>query len=164
MNADAHAWFRAAADPGLAAALRRIHADVAREIASRGPACWASGRCCHFERAGHFLYVTGLEAAFTLLHTSGTASRSPGTLTLPQLVAAPGACPFLEGHLCAVHDVKPLGCRVYFCDRSAQAWQHDLSERALADLRALHDAHAIPYRYAEWRSLLRELTPHIPTP
>jgi Fe-S-cluster containining protein len=66
-------------------------------------------------------------------------------------------CPFLARNVCTVHAIKPLGCRVYFCDRSAQQWQENLSESALADIRTIHDRFAIPYRYAEWRELLAHL-------
>jgi len=60
--------------------------------------------------------------------------------------------------LCGVHAIKPLGCRVYFCDRSAQTWQHDLSERLLGMIRELHQRHAIEYRYGEWRQMLAMFT------
>ena len=50
--------------------------------------------------------------------------------------------------------MRPLGCRIYFCDPRAAGWQEDLSERTLARLRALHDAHDVPYRYGEWRTML----------
>ena len=43
---------------------------------------------------------------------------------------------------------------IYFCDPRAAGWQEDLSERTLARLRALHDAHDVPYRYGEWRTML----------
>jgi len=94
--------------------------------------------------------VTGLEAAVTTTRAAGEREAS----LLPLAPASPGACPFQEGNLCGVHSVRPLGCRVYFCDRSAQAWQHELSERMQERIRRLHDEAAIPYRYAEWRWLL----------
>jgi hypothetical protein len=58
-----------------------------------------------------------------------------------------------------VHAIRPLGCRIYFCDRSAQDWQHELSERLIADIRGLHDRHGVEYRYAEWRGLLAAFLP-----
>jgi Fe-S-cluster containining protein len=81
---------------------------------------------------------------------------------LPQFGApAHGAvCPFQVSNLCSVHSIKPLGCRVYFCDRSAQQWQQELSERSLQEIRAIHDEHGIPYRYGEWRSMLSMFTGH----
>lgn len=162
-------WLAAAARPEVAAALDGLYADVAREIAARGPVCWASGRCCSFDRAGHRLYATGLEAACTIARLAAPARSSQGA-SLPVLPSPPsprpltraslddalarGGCPFQAANLCSVHAIRPLGCRVYFCDRSAQPWQNDLYERAMARLRAIHDAHAIEYLYAEWRGLL----------
>ena len=49
---------------------------------------------------------------------------------------------------------KPRTPGIYFCDPRAAGWQEDLSERTLARLRALHDAHDVPYRYGEWRTML----------
>lgn len=211
----ARSWCAAARDPQISGELELVYARAAREIESRGPACWASGRCCNFEAAGHRLYVTGLEAAYTVVHlesvsaqdrsdrppdssragsgsdrtpvsvragsgsdrtpdTPGRATSGdhveraapyarPGNPSLPlraltmqdiDVARARGGCPFQQSNLCSVHTIKPLGCRVYFCDRSAQEWQRSLSEAALADIRAIHDAHAIEYRYGEWREML----------
>ncbi len=145
----ATSWLDAIARDEIARALESIYARAASEIESRGPACWASGRCCNFERTGHRLYVTGLETAYAL-------ARSPRLVTRAQVdgARARGGCPFQEQNLCGIHTIKPLGCRVYFCDRSAQSWQQGLSERLLAGVRALHDAHAIEYRYGEWLAML----------
>ena len=142
-------WLHAIAREEIAGALESIYARASSEIASRGPACWASGRCCNFERTGHRLYVTGLEAAYALAR----ASRSV-TLADIDAARARGGCPFQEQNLCGIHTIKPVGCRVYFCDRSAQSWQRDLCERLVADIRELHDAHQVEYRYGEWRAML----------
>lgn len=153
----ADAWLRQACEPAIAAALEGIYASVAREITERGPACWASGRCCNFEKAGHRLYTTGLEAAYTVARLGQLPK--PRGLTVPDVehARASGGCPFQEANLCGVHTIRPLGCRVYFCDRSAQEWQHDLTERGMAHMRELHERHGIVYAYAEWRTLLEAL-------
>jgi Fe-S-cluster containining protein len=147
-------WRRAIEDGAIVSELEGIYAQVGAEIEARGPACWASGRCCNFEKVGHRLYTTGLEAAYTLRMTSLgrnlTRERVDGALTR-------GGCPFQEKNLCGVHPGRPLGCRVFFCDRSAQVWQHELSERGLGLIRGLHDRHGVPYLYAEWRYLLGEM-------
>lgn len=160
-NLPAH-WLDAIAQEQVAVALESVYADAARAIAERGPACWASGRCCNFEKTGHLLYVTGLEAAYAIARLpeiAGTRRENfaEPRLTLPVLddALSRGGCPFQVGHLCGMHAIKPLGCRVYFCDRSAQAWQNELSERLLADIRIIHETHAIEYRYGEWRGMLR---------
>lgn len=146
-------WLHALENPRIVSDLESIYTDTALEIERRGPACWASGRCCNFQKTGHLLYVTGLEAAYTIsrLGPAGLPPLDAGSLAS---AVRQGDCPFLRGHLCGVHSIKPLGCRVYFCDRSAQQWQQDLSEQMLTRLRAIHDQHAIEYRYGEWRSML----------
>jgi Fe-S-cluster containining protein len=159
-TARAQHWLAAVHQPAVRLALERVYAEAAEAIRERGPACWASGRCCSFDRTGHRLYVTGLEAAYLM---AGLASETtdahrphgPG-LTLPILTnaRARGGCPFQNNNLCTVHAIKPLGCRVYFCDQSSHDWQHELSERLLLQIRALHDAERIDYAYGEWRDLL----------
>jgi hypothetical protein len=68
-----------------------------------------------------------------------------------------GGCAFATGNLCGVHAIKPLGCRIYFCDRSAAAWQQELHEEMLRELRGLHDRWEIAYRYGEWGGMLEML-------
>ncbi len=142
-------WAEAAFQPAIDAGIREIYGEVARETAVLAPTCNASGRCCRFGEWGHLLYVTGLEAAWCLRESA----RTP---TAADVRAAAGRddCPFLESGLCAVHLARPLGCRAYFCDPRADGWQEALSERMLTRLRALHDAHGVPYRYGEWRTML----------
>ena len=60
-------WLAAARDPAVRGELDAVYLDISEQIEARGPACWASGRCCNFEKAGHLLYVTGLEAAYTVV-------------------------------------------------------------------------------------------------
>lgn len=145
-------WRQAARDPQIAGELELLYERVARETLERRPACDRSGRCCHFDAWGHRLYVTGLEAAYLV-------ARLQTPLTGPAIDEARsrGGCPFQRALLCTVHPLRPLGCRAYFCDPTSTDWQHDLTERMLAELRALHDRHEIPYRYAEWRALLEML-------
>ena len=165
-------WLEAVQQPSIATGLEAVYELVARETAERKPLCQASGRCCNFKKWGHYLYVTGIEAAYTLvkyrekpeafdvrphqpLPVGGSTERTR-TVSLAQIDDArtQGDCPFLIGTLCGVHTIKPLGCRVYFCDETAQEWQRDLSERALRMIRELHDSHNIEYRYGEWRAML----------
>ncbi len=142
-------WMRHAREPAVVARLESIQRRLAGEIASRGPTCWASGRCCNFERAGHRLFATGLETAYTI-------ARLDYPLTQDALRAAVdrGGCPFQVGGLCGVHTLRPVGCRVYFCDPTAQGWMEDLAERAHRSMRELHESEGIEYRYGEWRSML----------
>lgn len=153
-----HAWLNAARDPTIAAILESIYSDLASEVSARGPSCWASGRCCNFDAAGHRLYVTGLEAAYTIVHLD-PSHPSLTASTLSQAVDR-GGCPFQITHLCGIHSIKPFACRVYFCDRSAQTWQNQLAERVHERIKTLHTTHAIPYRYAEWCTLLHDFLTH----
>ncbi|MFZ4574463.1 MAG: hypothetical protein ACOYN0_08705 [Phycisphaerales bacterium] len=143
------AWLTAVRRPEVALGLEAVYACIAEAVQARGPACWASGRCCNFRRAGHLLYVTGLETAYAIDRLGGP----PAAVDLDAALAR-GDCPYLAANLCGVHTVKPLGCRVYFCDESAQRWQEELSERGLSMIRRLHDEHGIDYRYGEWRAML----------
>jgi Fe-S-cluster containining protein len=147
-------WVRAVNDAGVVADLLAVFASVTDEVTKRGPVCWASGRCCNFKQTGHLLYVTGLEAAFTLVRCGG-----PGKERLAAAVAS-GGCPFQVMNLCGVHGEKPLGCRLFFCDRTAQEWQNEVYERLLGDLRSLHARHGVEYRYGEWRGMLGSVMEH----
>jgi Fe-S-cluster containining protein len=149
----ARAWIDAASGP-IADELAAVYLMARDAIEARSPACWASGRCCNFEQTGHLLFVTGLEAAFTLskLDVSQREALQRWSADLTNR-----ACPFQMENLCGAHAIKPLGCRVYFCDRDAQDWQHELSERALESIRAIHARHGLDYVYAEWRGLLRAM-------
>ena len=51
---------------------------------------------------------------------------------------------------------RPLGCRVFFCQQGTEDWQHELYERFLARLKALHEQYDVAYRYLEWRAALAE--------
>ncbi len=161
-------WHRAAADASIDNDLRRLYERLDGQVAARGPVCWVSGRCCQFDAYGHMLFVTGLEAAWVLRQTAQppNASAEPARQTQPSPAAvadqatepAPdvGACPFQLNRLCCVHAVRPMGCRVFFCQHGTEDWQHELYERFLAELRGLHDEHELPYCYMEWRQALRE--------
>lgn len=144
----AMAWRRAIADPRVAGAIEAIYADVAETVDRHGPVCRASGRCCRFEEFGHRLYVTGLEAAYLL------KDNPPPELAWAILDEAltRGGCPYQESNLCTVHGLRPLGCRVFYCQGGP--WQEELTEHMLARLRQIHDRHDIPYRYGEWRHML----------
>jgi Fe-S-cluster containining protein len=149
------AWLDAARDEPIASALESIYDTVRTEIEARAPVCWASGRCCNFEQTGHRLYVTGLEAAYTM-----TRLNEKQAITRDDVDEARsrGGCPFQELNLCSVHTIKPLGCRTYFCDRTATEWQQTLTERSLDGIKSIHERFGVPYRYAEWRAMLELFT------
>lgn len=152
------AWRRGAREPAIADLIDDLHARARHEIERESPACVASGRCCRFDEFGHRLFVTGLEAALTLERVGHTPTDER-----VRRAQREGDCPFLENRLCSIHPHRPMGCRLFFCDPSADAWMPRLSQDLHDRLRALHEVWSIPYRYAEWRSLLAMFAAHAGT-
>ncbi|MBX2850978.1 MAG: hypothetical protein KTR15_04435 [Phycisphaeraceae bacterium] len=157
-------------------AIHELYADLDQTVVDRRPVCNASGRCCKFEEYGHRLYVTGLEIAWFLagvrglgsgvsgekIEASNDSSRSGQAISLQQLAPTPKAqtlnpaCSYQINGLCSTHTIRPLGCRVFFCEQGTEAWQQDTTERFLDRLKALHAHHGLPYAYMEWRAGLAE--------
>jgi hypothetical protein len=135
----------AAARPDVAAAVADVYARVSTAVDARRPVCVASGRCCHFDAYGHDLFVTTLEVAAFV------------TQLRARPIANPGSCPFQVGKLCGVHAIRPFGCRLFYCDPTAQQWQQNLYEQLHADLRRLHETLGVDYFYVEWRNALETL-------
>jgi Fe-S-cluster containining protein len=149
----AEAWIRLAGQACVRERLEAVYVMAREAIEARGPACWASGRCCNFEKTGHRLYCTGLEAAYTVVGLRAMGRSEPSEAEI-ELARRDGGCPLQVANLCGAHEIKPMGCRVYFCDRRAQDWQHELSERLMNEIRRVHEEFEIEYVYGEWRSLL----------
>ena len=145
-------WLDAAGRPTVADALGRLFADLGADIAARKPTCWLSGRCCKFDSFGHKLYVTGLEIAWMVVRLDSVGRARLANAELADF----DGCPFQIDKLCSVHALRPLGCRVYFCDANAQQWQNAVYESFLDRLRALHEQFGLEYRYIEWRAGLAE--------
>lgn len=152
---------------GVSADVAELLRQAETEITALNPKCDASGRCCRFEEYGHRLYVTtaelihfaaimtaeaGVEAADQTSSASGTHKQ----ISLPQYFAEaqPLGCPYQVERLCHARAARPLGCRIYFCDPSAQSWQNTLYERYHQQLKATHLRWDVEYAYIEWRSAL----------
>jgi Fe-S-cluster containining protein len=141
-------------------AVGQIYQQVEQEIALRRPLCVMSGKCCRFDEYGHRLYVTTLELGAFSYELAKFAAKPPTG-------ADKGVCPFQSGKLCGVHSIRPMGCRIFFCDPSSTQWQQERYERFQADLKRLHGELQVPYLYMEWRSALELLglgTSHLPPP
>lgn len=145
------AWWRAAEDPVVVEAMTTMVQEAEQAVRERRPVCLSGGNCCRFEAFGHGLWLTGLEAAWSLRRVG----RVPG---LPQVEDSirRGDCPFLIDGGCSAHAARPLGCRAFFCDGAGEGWQEAMLERWHGRVRALHETLALPYRYDEWRRLLRD--------
>ena len=132
-------------------AVTALYGRLQAAVDQRRPRCDISGRCCRFEEFGHRLYVTTIElAAFCAPLPSGRPAGPP-----PPWDGR--GCPFQQNRLCGVHPIRPMGCRLFFCDSTSDQWQHEQYEAFHRQLRQMHDAFAVPYRYMEWRAALRAL-------
>ena len=136
-------WFDALGHGDLDDAIIALYRDIDAAVAARNPTCWLSGKCCDFDAYGHRLYVTGLEIAWLLRRLSPVGEGGSG-------------CVFQRGKVCTVHAVRPMGCRLYFCQAGTQDWQHEQYEIFLTRLKAMHTSHDLPYAYVEWRAGLRQ--------
>lgn len=156
----------------IARPVEAVYQALADAVAVRRPVCRASGRCCRFDEFGHRLYVTTLESAKFVADLrrateeatvrGGVKVEAGGKLSLPvvevgklALASDGGGCRFQMGGLCGVHALRPMGCRIYFCDETSTAWQHELYEKLHGRLRALHEELKVPYFYVEWRLALQ---------
>lgn len=137
----------AARRPEVVEAMRAFYAEVDRLVAAQSPVCLNKGECCRFAQFGHRLYVTALEVSYYLARMDEQ--------TVPAVTEE--VCPHAFDGNCHARDRRPLGCRVFYCDPAAGHWQGPLTEEMLGRLRKMHDEFAIPYFYAEWLTVLREL-------
>jgi len=143
----------AAGREDVLAALAGVYGDVQAAVDLRRPICGASGRCCRFEEFGHRLLVSAIELAGFV----ADLRRLPSWPRLDEAMDGWSGlgCPFQVGRLCGVHGIRPLGCRIFFCDRSAAEWQREQHALFHARLKRLHDELEVPYFYIEWRQGLR---------
>lgn len=146
-------WRLAVAKSSISLAIQSLYQDLDNAVQAYNPTCWASGRCCKFDtfEGGHLLYVTGLEIAWVLSQPQVKQSGLD-----PTKVGLEGACAFQRSGLCAIHTVRPMGCRIFFCQKGTQDWQQLLYESFLGRLRQLHEQEALEYRYMEWRNGLKQ--------
>lgn len=162
---EAERWRAFAPEPEIVRFFLEARARIDEVVRARRPICLASGACCHFERYGHRMYVSGLEAAFVVGRIEvARAARAANPLRILEVDAARarGDCPYLVAGTtaarCGEHEERPLGCRIYFCDRGADGrgseWQSALYEEIHRDVMALHERIGAPYRYLEWRAAL----------
>lgn len=129
----------------VCAEVRGLYAEIQGEIDRKRPLCVMSGRCCRFEEYGHRMFVTTAELGAFMAELGeelGDVERNG-----PQ-----GGCVFQTGKICRVHRIRPMGCRVFFCDPGAQEWQKEVYERYHARLKEIHERLEIPYCYVEWRA------------
>jgi Fe-S-cluster containining protein len=125
--------------------LEAVYRAVEEAVKTAGPTCALSGRCCDFPRSGHTLFATALEAD-RILDLEGT----------PKEPQEEGWCPYYRQRRCTLRALRPLGCRVYFCDPPyLEGPMREVAERAHGALKRVHVDLDIPYFYAPFLELLR---------
>jgi Fe-S-cluster containining protein len=100
--------------------------------------CKACGRCCDFARFDHHLYVTTAEIIYLKAVLHSTQLRRMKT----------SVCPYNADGRCEIYQHRFAGCRI-FCCTGETSFQNQLSELAMARLKAICAKHQIPYRYAD---------------
>lgn len=116
--------------------LLAIYLDLDREIAGMGLECRQCGQCCDFRRHDYRLYASHVERALVVAR-HGDPALTPA-----------GCCGFLIDGRCSIHPSRPLGCRTFFCDPAHKAREQGLCHAYQRRLRALADAHGLPWHYA----------------
>ncbi len=126
-------WEAALAD------LDALYAELERELPRWRFTCAASGACCDFDRHGHRLYASTLEAE-AFFRRSGPARANED----PRLCPAYG-----PDRLCKARSARMLGCRTYFCGPYPAGRPEELHEPFHRRVRELHERHGIPYAYRD---------------
>jgi 5-methylcytosine-specific restriction endonuclease McrBC GTP-binding regulatory subunit McrB len=52
-----------------------------------------------------------------------------------------------------------MGCRLFFCDETSRDWQSAEYEKRLVELKEIHAEYGVEYRYIEWLSALKSVSP-----
>lgn len=133
-------------DDAFVAALAEIYRHVDQAVAGGNSTCRACGKCCHFETAGHRLYVSAGELMY-LASSGAPPDGASGVLR----------CPYQVGPACSAGPRRPLGCRTYFCDPAARALGRRAYEPSHRRIKALHEAHGLPYEYLELTGAIRAM-------
>jgi hypothetical protein len=106
------------------------------------------------------LFVTSAELAYFVGRVVSPGVASSGVASSDQVMSrgleSGGSCPHHVGGVCTTRTARPAGCRIFFCDPNAQAWQADEYELALAEIKALHSHFNLEYVYVEWLASLRQ--------
>jgi len=116
--------------------LRALYEALDAHLAELGVRCRQCAQCCNFVVNDYRLYASRVERAL-VAERHGRPHLTPS-----------GHCGFLVEGRCSVHAVRPLGCRVFFCDPAYKALEQDLCHDFQRRLRALADRHGLPWDYA----------------
>ena len=127
------------------AALADAYLRLEGSISTAGQPCSACGRCCDFSKVDFQLWATRLEVEYMVAHGGKAEGINPR------------ACRYLDkGGRCLNRTGRVLGCRVYFC-RQQPGVMSESYERALKEIRRIHNQFDIEWDYADVLSLQKAL-------
>ncbi len=105
------------AQSSVDSASQRLAVAETRAILAKASALWAphsclaSGDCCHFETTKRQPWLWPSEWTLIVDHFKQMKRDLPP-------IRPDGACPFLnDNNRCTIYDVRPFGCRTFFCAR-----------------------------------------------
>ena len=136
--------------------LTQIYDELAQEIAQleRIPRCFNCGACCNFNYFEHTPFVTALE----LLHIKAGLQKNEEIREIMLLQKDENLCPFFCGQSCHAHILRPLSCRVYFCNLTYEKEQAgEIYERYHRKIQKLHEKTGVDYKYIPLVIATREL-------
>ena len=99
--------------------------------------CVACGDCCDFEKFGHRIYVTSLEAAYLKDNLMEEKLKAP----------VKGGCPYKVDNKCSMRDFRFGPCRIFFCKADSE-FQNQLSEDFLKQIKQLCQQFNFEYTYS----------------
>ena len=136
--------------------LRQIYNDLYQEIANleRRPRCFDCGACCNFNYFDHTPFVTELE----LMHIKAGLQKNPTISELYLKQTDVNLCPFFLNQTCNAHELRPLSCRVYFCNFDYENnTANEIYEKYHRKIKLLHEKYGIAYQYMPLVRALRSM-------
>ena len=126
--------------------------------------CKACGDCCDFRVFEHIPYVTNIELKFIRAELK---KNSEGCKDAACCVSTESQdlklCPFYRDKKCIAHQLRPLSCRVYFCNQEYEKkFSSQIYEKYHQKIKELHKNNNVEYLYCrlvkELQQIITELT------
>ena len=136
--------------------LQQIYAELAIEISQleRKPKCYDCGACCNFNYFDHTPFITELE----LQNIRAGLLSNPEISMLLSIQQDENLCPFFINQTCKAHELRPLSCRVYFCNIDYENnVANEIYEKYHRKIKLLHEKSGISYLYLPFVRVLRNL-------
>jgi len=126
--------------------LGRIYRRLDEELGKLKLKCKACGRCCDFGAFDFILYASRVEFDYI-------AKNAP--ILKPEKEA--GRCPYLDSSgQCAIHQVRPLGCRTFFCSFADRDAMQQIYHRYFDEIKGLQNGRETKWQYKPFLEFLRE--------